>query len=948
MNKYSKLIISAIMAVSGAMQVAAVPAKPGLMTVRQPDGTELRIRLVGDERSHFCLTEDGYLLSDNDGTYYYADINAAGAIVRSAIRAADIPLRDGVARNFLNGVDMPRVREAMDMQARRAAERRATRRPRMQAASSASGNPGLFPGNHFPAMGEQKAIVILVEYQDTKMSMPDAYDYFNRMLNEPGFSDYGGTGSAVDFFMESSMGQFRPQFDVFGPVTLKNNMSYYGGNDYYGNDLRPEEMIIEACQQLDATVDFSEYDRDGDGYIDNVFVFYAGRGEASGGASNTVWPHSWDITEATSVPYVFDGVRLDRYACSNEWEGSRPDGVGTFVHEFSHVMGLPDLYATSYTSAFTPGAWSALDYGPYNNDGCTPPLYSAFERYALGWIEPLPIEGPLNATLYPIGTNQAGIIRTSDPGEFFLVENRQQTGWDAYIPGHGMLVWHVDYNESIWSSNKVNNTASHQYVDLEEADNIRDDYSRGGDSFPGTACVTSFTDDTAPSMKTWNGTRLGLPVTDIAESAAGVITFKVCGGREPMAATVADAAADVTFESFTARWQSAGDDVPYVLSVYTGGEAGACVPGYEARRVYGATSCLVTGLEPETEYFYTVAVGDGWELSPASNEISVRTAAIPFGRRAVTAVEASDISSDGFTARWEAMDDAESYLITVYNKEWGAPLWQVCDFSDGVDRLPEGWSANTGGSYANSAYSGAAAPALRLGLTGDAVTSPEYVGGVRSLSFWHRGNGSSPADRVDVSAFANGEWQIVAQLPVLTDKGGTVYTVGEDEMPAGANRIRIEYVRTGTRGAVAIDDITVEYGETFTPVPVVGLSDYPAGSATYCAIGGLAPDTDYYYTVSACDKSGEHSLSSNEVAVRTLHGAGVDAIGVDAVRIVASGLTIYLSDAVPYEKILVADIAGRIVGEVAADSEGRASVMVASAGVYVVRAGAMAAKVVLR
>ena len=164
----------------------------------------------------------------------------------------------------------------------------------------------------------------------------------------------------------------------------------------YGNDQRPEEMIIEACQMLDDTVDFSEYDRDGDGYIDNVFVFYAGRGEASGGASDTVWPHSWDITAATSVPYVFDGVRLDRYGCSNEWEVDRPDGVGTFVHEFSHVMGLPDLYATKYTGAFTPGAWSAMDYGPYNNDGCTPPLYSAFERYSLGWIEPLPIDGPVN------------------------------------------------------------------------------------------------------------------------------------------------------------------------------------------------------------------------------------------------------------------------------------------------------------------------------------------------------------------------------------------------------------------------------------------------------------------------------------------------------------------------------------------------------------------------
>ena len=163
-----------------------------------------------------------------------------------------------------------------------------------------------------------------------------------------------------------------PDFDIYGPVTLSKNMSYYGGNDIYGNDKNPEKMIIEACQLLDDEVDFAQYDNDGDGYIDNIYVFYAGKGEASGGSKDTVWPHSWNITAATSTPYIFDGVRLDRYACSNENEGSHPDGVGTFVHGFSHVMGLPDLYATSYTSSFTPGAWSCMDYGPYNNDGRTP------------------------------------------------------------------------------------------------------------------------------------------------------------------------------------------------------------------------------------------------------------------------------------------------------------------------------------------------------------------------------------------------------------------------------------------------------------------------------------------------------------------------------------------------------------------------------------------------
>ena len=495
----------------------AVPAKPGLITVRQADGTELLVRIIGDEHHHYYLTEDGHLLINDHDTYYYGDVNAAGAIVSSHIVARPAASRSAEAVSFLNSVDATRVKAALSRKRAAAAPSRVPMR-----------NVGLFDTG-FPSKGDQKGLVILVEYTDVKFTHKTPLDYFSRMLNEDGFSDYGGTGCAAEYFRESSMGQFRPQFDVYGPITLSNKMSYYGGNDSDGNDKYPWKMVTEACQQLDATVDFSEYDRDGDGYIDNVFIFYAGRGEASGGSANTVWPHSWNITAADSRSYVFDGVRLDRYACSNEWEGSRPDGVGTFIHEFSHVMGLPDLYATDYSTAFTPGEWSVLDYGPYNNDGCTPPIYSIYERYALGWIEPTVIDGPATIRLDNVMENKGCIIPTKRANEFFLLENRQQTGWDTFIPGHGMLVWHVDYNSYIWAQNTVNNNASHQYVDLEEADNIRSDYTRAGDAFPGTSKVTSFTDTTTPSMKTWTGAKLNLPITDITETD-GVITFNVAGG----------------------------------------------------------------------------------------------------------------------------------------------------------------------------------------------------------------------------------------------------------------------------------------------------------------------------------------------------------------------------------------------------------------------------------
>ena len=172
-----------------------------------------------------------------------------------------------------------------------------------------------------------------------------------------------------------------------------------------------------------------------------------------------------------------------------------------------------------------------MDRGPYNNNGKTPPYYSIYERYALGWITPQEIGKPADIKLDNISKNVGYIIKTDNENEYFLLENRQQEGWDKYIPGHGMLIWHIDYNQEVWDLNAVNNTPSHQYVDIEEADAIQTDETRAGDTFPGTSNVTSFTDDTNPSMKTWKGNGLNKPITDIEEKD-GIIRFKISGGDD--------------------------------------------------------------------------------------------------------------------------------------------------------------------------------------------------------------------------------------------------------------------------------------------------------------------------------------------------------------------------------------------------------------------------------
>lgn len=535
---------------AGAM---AIPAKPGLIAYTQPDGSVIKVRIVGDEHGHMLYSDGGMLLVDIDGCLEYAQFDSNGYPVASGLQAKDG--NELQARKIMLQTDAQIQKWAQMMTANRnfridrlrglAAMRKTATRAEdeeNEGQDPADDNDEELPGEddgrlvpmnfgrcetNFPVIGEQKGLVILVEYGDIEFKYGD-FDYFNRMLNEEGFSDYGSLGSARDWFVDNSNGQFLPDFDVYGPVKLPNNREYYGGNDTFGNDLRPHEMAIHACQLLDEEVDFSQYDRDGDGLIDNVFIFFAGKGEHDSNIKNAVWPHSWDV--ALGIPdeqFVFDGVQLNHYACTCEYPSGykRPDGIGTFVHEFSHVMGLPDLYVTTYTGGFTPGDWSVMDTGPYNNDRLTPPNYSSYEKTALGWIECQPFTEGRMEIPYLAETNTAYALPTEKRMEFYFFENRQQRGNDEFLPGHGMLVWHVDYKKGIWATNTVNNTRNHQYVDLVEADNVKSDLSREADAFPGPKEVTSFGYETKPQLVSWGKERLAFDLEDIEESEDGIISF---------------------------------------------------------------------------------------------------------------------------------------------------------------------------------------------------------------------------------------------------------------------------------------------------------------------------------------------------------------------------------------------------------------------------------------
>ena len=522
----------------------AIRAYPNPVVITQPDGTLLTIRIHGDEFNHFRTTEDGYMVSQKaNGFYTYSNIDLEGNKTETDIIARDIAKRTSKEINFLRSANKPENIKVVIPQRSRALTPDANTKKVQRA---------------YPLIGSPKSLVILVNFSDKSFITTDPEISFDNLLNQAGYSTNGGTGSARDYFMSSSYGKFSPDFDVIGPYTLPQNMAYYGTNDASGYDLKPEYMVIQACEAAEAAgFDFAPYDTDGNNIIDNVFIYYAGNNEAEGAPETTIWPHRWDINSSGySGNKIFDGKTVNDYACTSELRGATGTnmcGIGTFSHEFGHVIGLPDYYHTTSAKASLE-TWSIMDYGGYSNIGRTPPAYSAYDRFYLGWLTPQEINTPSDQTLLPLyqgttqpaNTNQQAYLLSAsthnltggnpNPKEFFIVEYRKHTGWDTYlgqdkysigtnsnIPSDGMLIWHIDYDQIAWYNNGPNNytgttqtLSSHMRVYLQPLS--------GSTTTPGTTFTTGSFIPT-----TWSGTDINRAITSINKTTDNV-TFKLMGG----------------------------------------------------------------------------------------------------------------------------------------------------------------------------------------------------------------------------------------------------------------------------------------------------------------------------------------------------------------------------------------------------------------------------------
>lgn len=577
MNVKKQFLAGAICLAAPGLMLAA-PAKRGLRTLTQPDGTTITVNLQGDEFFHQYVTSDGLAVArGEDGIFYYNSAQGLTAVRannperRSAAEKAFIADRSadlsfsGIAKARKAGIDARRARRANSASPRKASQ--------------------------VPQTGSPRIPVVLVQYKDYKFKDADANATFTDFFES-------GTKSAHQYFVDQSNGKYTPQFDVYGPYTLSGNRSTYGGNDYEGNDKGVGKMVAEGCQSGNADIDFSKYDNDGDGQCDVVIVLYAGDGEASSyddDAENAVWPCQWELSGSDyGKSLKLDNTTVEKFAVFNELNGadlSKIGGIGTFCHEFSHCLDLPDFYDTQYGPHFGMAHWSLLDYGCYNDDGYTPIGYTAYEKEFMGWLD---IEEGKENTYYTLpvlnqksaATDKAvKLTNPANKNEYFIIENRANQGWDRYMPAEGLLIYHVTYDAQAWLNNTVNDYDLQRMTPVPADNDLKinkiEDYFYGtyyevdeesvkGDLWPFNG-NDEFTDESKPAAKLnlGNAGYLGRPITAISRNADGSISFWCAKEPLPAVATPASASHKVLSETSAEFSWVAGDanDVTYTLEV---------------------------------------------------------------------------------------------------------------------------------------------------------------------------------------------------------------------------------------------------------------------------------------------------------------------------------------------------------------------------------------------
>lgn len=546
-----KFLLSIAFALTGIVSAFAAKAHPGLTTVTQGDGTHLSIRLNGDEYFHWHTTSDGVLLVQVGKNYYIAQVEEDGSLKATPQLAHNKNERGEREKNVIAQQDKDTFFNLNN-------------NTQSLAKSIGSVTPA-----YFPHTGSPKALVLLVEFQDVKFKTTDPLATFTHYLKgqageaapeandvymtSSGKSTYTNYGSVYQYFYDMSKGQFTPQFDIVGSITVSKNSAYYGANNS-STDTHYSEMIAEACKLASDKVNFADYDQDNDGYVDLIYIIYAGYSESIGNnSSDCIWPKAGVTTlydPDTNKILSLNGKKFCRFGLNNELNFD-PDqtatagktflnGIGLFCHEFTHTMGIPDLYPTEGNAKVdnqNPEYWDLMDGGEYTYNGYYPTPYSPWEMDVMGWTTPTELgDDAQQITLESYENDHLAYKINGENNEYLLVQNIQQNGWWKRQLGHGLLIWRIDYPyETVSLDYKLNNTIGKPEVMIVPADGyVISDYQHGygekwtdaeyiaslkADPFPGTENVTQLL-----SVKLNNST-LKKPIYNINENEDGTVTF---------------------------------------------------------------------------------------------------------------------------------------------------------------------------------------------------------------------------------------------------------------------------------------------------------------------------------------------------------------------------------------------------------------------------------------
>ena len=585
-----RILISAVLSLCAAMTFA-IPAKKSWKVVSQSDGTTIKVSQAGDEHLHYYITEDNvpiYKAADN--RYCYLTIES-GKLHNSGVLAHESAARSAKELQVMNTIhDLAPIARQMAAK-KRSAAKRCVRPDRLPSKDDIS----VFKGS-------KKALVILAAFSDKSFSKDDdaIVKFYDEVLNQEGYSQNGAAGSVHDYFKDMSRGEFDLTFDIVGPMKVSKSATYYGGpSPIMGGTDHIGEFITEAIKKADekCDIDWKKYDWDDDGEVEQVFVLYAGYGQATGGPTGTIWPNAWTLDEALQNSdgnggFSIDGVFINQYACSNELyldSGTVPMGLGVFCHEFSHCMGLPDMYDTNYGSTPTMGDWDLLAGGSYNGPqgiGWCPAGWTSYERAYAGWLELTELKaGDIikGMTSLEEADGKAYVIYNDNhKDEYYLLENHKGMGWDKYTPENGLLIIHVDYDKDLFDNNIVNSkgeftpaegydryfTNDHpRMAPFSRVRSIQNDtyfYTYPMDAPRGV--VDSLTDTSKPAAELYNaladGSKLmGKPVYNIEKDDDGNISFTFMTKEKET-----DAIQDIAMAEDTT-----GDDTVYDI---TGKKAG--------------------------------------------------------------------------------------------------------------------------------------------------------------------------------------------------------------------------------------------------------------------------------------------------------------------------------------------------------------------------------------